>query len=247
MWVRFSSALAYVVQMDLFSPAAATGVVLAALFACKSGKEVPDAGAAAVTDNSAALEAKRAGFVSGCMKTAKNTAYCACSFDQFKIVLKDADLRVDPTPEQLASVRQKSASACADKLVEDDIKRDFTSTCTADAGDSKRCECLWNSLRKALDLADFLDDPPQKKRSDADAVAQKACPAAPVLSEAATKKTFMETCTLVCGGLMPCVTDEDLRAPCECAWKKLRPKHSLEKLAHMMLGDALREAPECGP
>lgn len=73
------------------------------------------------------------------------------------------------------------------------------------------------------------DDPPAATT----ALPEKtSAPAKPAVTEASAKTTFMTNCQTVCGAGR-CDVDPDMGAPCECAWKKLRPKNTLEALAKM--------------
>ena len=78
-------------------------------------------------------------------------------------------------------------------------------------------------------VAPVVSSTPAVASSTATASAS-ASAAPPSITEADAKKEFMHTCMTICEGMGGCHEQDYMRAPCDCAFKKLRPKLSLEKL-----------------
>ncbi len=142
------------------------GMLFIVLLACKGKPK----------DNSVVLEGQRKSFVDSCMKEAPSEPYCSCSFEQFKIIFKDADMKAQPTAAQLSALKDKSIVSCGELLGEEQIKSKFMGGCqSGDTSKATYCACAWTSLRKQLKLSDFLTDTSSQQFQDAERVMLKEC------------------------------------------------------------------------
>jgi hypothetical protein len=166
------------------------------------------------------IESKRDIVVQQCLTKLNAPAYCNCAFDQFADVFKDADLSVPPTETQLTTVRQRTTTTCTPKLTDEAVKQAFTATCvTGDTRKAPYCDCLWPSLRKTLGLVDFIGDFEGQRFDDAKKAAAVACKGK--LPEEVAKTEFI-------GGCTKAAPAQD--KACECVWKKLRTKATVEEI-----------------
>ena len=167
------------------------------------------------------IESQRDPFVQACMRKMPAQAYCSCAFDQFKDIFKDADLTQKPSDAQMESLKQKTLGNCASKLTEADVKPVFGNECLG--GNSKKqawCDCEWTALRSKLDLADFVSDFEGTKYDDAKKAVVTQCKGK--LTEADAKADFASACSK---GVA------DRVKTCDCMWKKLRSKSSVEEIS----------------
>src|SRR5262245_9075249 len=104
-------------------------VITLFLFACGGGNaaanqssEPPGAESqqAPPTENANAqparnIEDEREGFMKSCLEKTPSKDFCACGFEQFKEVFKDADLSKPLAPDdpRAAQMREKTVSACS--------------------------------------------------------------------------------------------------------------------------------------
>jgi hypothetical protein len=184
-----------------------------------SNAATADAGAPEQKPN---IESQRDPFVQACMRRMPAQAYCSCAFDQFKDVFKDADLTQKPTDAQMESLKQKTIGNCASKLTEADVKPSFASACVGDNTKKQAfCDCEWTALRAKLDLADFVSDFEGPKFDEAKKNVATTCKGK--LPEEVAKGEFMTGCNKGSGA--------DHQKACECMWKKLRTKSSVEAIA----------------
>jgi len=168
------------------------------------------------------MEAQRAPFVQACMRKMPADAYCNCAFDQFKDVFKDSDLTSKPTEAQMESLKQKTVGNCASKLTEPEVKSSFATACVGDNAKKQGwCDCEWTTLRGKLQLADFVSDFEGQKYDEAKKAVATTCKGK--LGEDIAKGEFMQGCNKGAG--------TEHQKACDCMWKKLRGKSSVEEIA----------------
>jgi hypothetical protein len=168
------------------------------------------------------IEAQRDPFVQACMRKMPAQAYCNCAFDQFKDVFKDSDLTSKPTEAQMESLKQKTVGNCAARLTEPEVKGSFASACVGDNQKKQGwCDCEWTALRTKLQLADFVSDFEGPKYEDAKKAVATTCKGK--LDEPTAKGEFMQGCNKGAGA--------EHQKACDCMWKKLRSKSSVEEIA----------------
>lgn len=178
-----------------------------------------DAGAA---EQKPSIESQREPFVQACMRRMPAQAYCTCAFDQFADVFKDADLTQKPSDAQMESLKQKTVTNCAPKLTEADVKPSFTAACVGDNPKKQTfCECEWGALRAKLQLADFVSEFEGPKFDDAKKNVATTCKGK--LPEDIAKTEFLAGCNKGTG--------TEHQKACDCMWKKLRTKSSVEEIA----------------
>ncbi len=179
-----------------------------------------DAGATVEAAAKVDIEQQRSGFIETCMKRIEAPAYCACAFDQFKEVFKDADLTQKPSDAQLMQLKQKTIDACPGKLTEEEAKKNFLTNCN-DGNTRKNayCDCTWGALRKTLSVADFLSDFEGPRFDAAKKDTAKVCKGK--LPDDVAKADFIGGCTKAA---------PTQGAMCECVWKKMRAKASPEEI-----------------
>jgi len=197
------------------------------LVACAGGPPPKDGSASATESNSEAsgssIDAQRQPFIEGCVQKAHAEDYCACAFDQFRVVFRDADLS-QPIAEddpRLATLQKKTVAACASKIDEKEVERNFLAGCIdGEPRKTAYCECAWPALRKNLSLAEFLGD-------------------AETLRFFAAKKQM----TAACKGKFPvelaksdfmlgCSKEKDSSdKTCSCLWKKVIAHFAAEEIA----------------
>ncbi len=178
-----------------------------------------DAGA---VETKPSIESQREPFVQACMRRMPAQADCSCAFDQFADVFKDADLTQKPTDAQMESLKQKTVGNCAPKLTEADVKPSFTNACVGDNPKKQPfCECEWGALRAKLQLADFVSDFEGPKFDEAKKNVATTCKGK--LPEDIAKGEFLTGCNKGSG--------TEHQKACECMWKKLRTKSSVEEIA----------------
>jgi hypothetical protein len=184
-----------------------------------SGSAAP---APAASADKPTIESQREPFIQSCMTKVKSPDYCACGFDQFREVFKDADMSQDvpANDPRLAALQQKTIAACAGKLPEDQIKATFVTTCV---GDDKRkaayCDCAWPALRKNLAPSDFVGDMEGARFLEAKKAMVATCKGK--FPNDIAKSDFMTACTK---------GDATRGKSCECLWKKIRAKFSAEEV-----------------
>jgi hypothetical protein len=170
------------------------------------------------------LESQREPFVQACMHKMPAQQYCSCAFDQFKDVFKESDLTQKPSDAQMESLKQKTLTNCAPKLTETEVKTSFTAACLSDNAKKQTwCDCEWTTLHAKLALADFVSDFEGQKFDDAKKAVATQCKGK--LTEDIAKGEFMSGCNKGGGA------GGDHTKACECMWKKLRGKSSVEEIA----------------
>ena len=184
-----------------------------------SATPAQDAGSESTKPN---IEAQRDPFVQACMRKMPANAYCNCAFDQFKDVFKDSDLTSKPSEAQMESLKQKTVGNCASKLTEPEVKSSFATACVGDNAKKQTwCDCEWTTLRGKLQLGDFVSDFEGPKYDDAKKAVATTCKGK--LGEDIAKGEFMQGCNKGAG--------TDHQKACDCMWKKLRGKSSVEEIA----------------
>lgn len=167
------------------------------------------------------MESQREPFVQTCMHKIPVQSYCSCAFDQFKDVFKDADLTQKPSPESLATLRQKTAETCGAKLTDAEVKPLFTTACVgSEPRKGPFCECWWTSFRKKISPGDFLGDFEGDKFDEVKKTMAATCKGK--LPDPVAKAEFLEGCEKSAPGK---------NKFCECSWKKVRAKASAEQVA----------------
>jgi hypothetical protein len=180
-----------------------------------------DTGKDAGPDKAGQLEAQRDPFVQACMRKMPAQAYCACAFDQFKDVFKDSDLTTKPSDAQMDSLKQKTLDNCATKLTEADVKPVFTNECVGSNPKKQPwCECEYTTLRTKLQPSDFVADFDAPKYTDAKKAVATTCKGK--ITEEIEKSDFTTMCSK---GVA------ERAKICDCIWKKLRSKASVEEIA----------------
>jgi hypothetical protein len=168
------------------------------------------------------MDSQREPFMQGCMKKVPSADYCACGFEQFRAVFKDADLS-HPIPDddpRLVALRQGTIASCGSKLPEDQVKAGFTATCVGDnPAKAPYCTCAWPALRKSLAVADFLGDFQGPRFDAAKKIMAATCKGK--FPAAVAKSSFVTDCTK---------GDASIAPACECLWKKLKGKYSNEEI-----------------
>jgi hypothetical protein len=166
-------------------------------------------------------DSQREPFMRGCVSKVKAPDYCACGWDQFRDVFKDA-YGQDPPPSdpRFKTLEERTKAACASKLPEDIVKASFISSCVED--DKRKasyCECAWPALRKSLAVSDFTTDFQGPRFDEAKKAMVAACKGK--FPTEVAKADFLKGCTK---------DDPGNKKMCDCAWKKLRAKFSTEEI-----------------
>ena len=169
------------------------------------------------------LRAQREAFMQSCMPRALSPDYCECGFEQFRAIFKDVNLdqELPPDDPHLTRLKDQTLEMCASKLREDQVQANFVKGCI-DGDDRKKsyCSCAWPALRKSLAVSDFvladLDGPRFFDAKKSMVVACKGKFPAEV-----ARSDFMTACT----------KDQSTAKVCDCLWKKLKAKFTMEELA----------------
>jgi hypothetical protein len=168
------------------------------------------------------MDSQRDPFMNGCMKKVNAPDYCSCGFDQFREIFKDADLgqSLADTDPRFVALKERTQSQCASKLPEDQVKGSFMDSCI---GDDKRkapyCKCAWPALRKTLAVADFIGDFQGPRIDDAKKAMVLTCKGK--FPAEVAKADFFTGCSK---------GDASRGKVCECLWKKVRAKFSVEEI-----------------
>ncbi len=168
-----------------------------------------------------AIEAQHDPFVAVCMQSMPSQVYCACAWDQFRDIFKDADVKQQPSDDKVQLLKQRTQQTCAPKLTDTDVKPMFTNACVGSEPKKQPfCDCEWTELRKKLDAADFIGEFTGAKFDDAKKAMAKACKGK--LGDELAKKDLMAACTKAQPGH---------EKACECMWKKVHAKATAEEIA----------------
>jgi hypothetical protein len=156
------------------------------------------------------------------MKKVQAPDYCACSFDQFRDIFKNADLSQTPPDDdpRVVELGKRTQSVCASKLPEDLVRTSFEQGCSA--GDTRKapyCHCAWPALRKTLAVADFLGDFTGPRFDDAKRNLVTACKGK--FPADVAKADFVTGCSK---------GDASQQPMCNCLWKKVHAKFSTEEI-----------------
>jgi hypothetical protein len=208
-------------------------IILATLasVACASGQNQPansgpsdaESGTSGKDSASSSIDSQREPFIQGCVQKAHAEEYCACAFEEFRIVFRDADLSkpIAEDDPRLASLQKKTVAACASKIEEKEVERNFMEGCV-DGEPRKQayCDCAWTALRKNLSLSDFLGDGETLRFFAAKKQMVGACKGKFPVELA--QSDFMQGCTKE--------PDSSVKA-CSCLWKKVHARFSAEEIA----------------
>jgi hypothetical protein len=212
-------------------------VIGLSLFACGGGAQPAAAPAAsssapAVAEPAPApappkaetVEDQREAFLGSCMEKTNQKAYCECSFEEFKVVFKDADFskplaQGDP---RVAQLQERTTKACAGKLPEADIKASFLGACVeGDKAKSPYCECAWTSLRKTIAYTEFVGENALDDARGVEARKTMAADCKGKYPADAAKKDFLQVCMQNAGG-----SD----SACTCRWTKIKKQFTVEQI-----------------
>jgi hypothetical protein len=178
---------------------------------------------AAAPAESGSIEDQRGPFVKSCMEKSRSKEYCECGFEQFKSVFAGDDLSkpLEPGDPRVAELQKKTASACASKLSEEEVKASFLQGCAeGDERKSAYCNCAWPSLRKKLSHTDFIgvsgDDPRFTEPKKAMVIECKG-----KFPVEVAKFEFMKGCTQ---------GESAAESSCGCKWDKLKKQFTTEEL-----------------
>lgn len=158
------------------------------------------------------------------MEKTNQKAYCECSFDEFKVVFKEADFskplaQGDP---RVAELQARTTKACAGKLPESDIKASFLGACVeGDNAKSPYCECAWTSLRKTIAYTDFVGENALDDPRGVEARQTMAADCKGKYPAEAAKKDFLQVCLQNAGGT---------ESACGCRWAKIKKQFTVEQI-----------------
>lgn len=175
------------------------------------------------TSSSPPLRAQREAFMQSCMPRALSPDYCECGFEQFRVIFKDVDFNKElpPGDPHLTRLKEQTLEVCASKLREDQVQANFVKGCI-DGDDRKKpyCSCAWPALRKSLAVSDFvLADLDGPRFFDAKKSMVVACKGK--FPPDVARSDFMTACT----------KDQTSEKVCDCLWRKLKAKFTMEELA----------------
>jgi len=192
--------------------------------ASPSGSAASEPQASSQPDSSKkpSIESQREAFTKTCMEKAHMPDYCACSFDQFREVFKDADLTkpLEPNDPRMKSMREKTIAQCASKLTDDQVKANFLESCEGgDKRKAKYCSCAWPMLRKQLSLADIMSDEETPRFVEAKKAIKVNCKGKFPVEVA--QGDFMTGCTK---------DHPEREKMCTCLWKKVKAHFSIEDI-----------------
>ncbi len=170
------------------------------------------------------VEDQRESFIGSCVAKTNQAAFCDCSFEQFKVIFKDADFSkplTDADP-RVAELQSRTSKECAGKLPEPEVRASFLDACAeGEKSKSGYCECAWTSLRKTLSIADFGNESALADERGLAARKTMVTDCKGKYPAEVAKKEFLEVCVKNTGG-----TD----AVCNCRWTKLKKQLSVEEI-----------------
>lgn len=170
------------------------------------------------------VEDQRQSFIGSCVQKTNQPEFCDCSFEQFKVIFKDADFSkpLSNDDPRVAELQSQTSKACAGKLPETEVRASFMDAC-AEGENSKNpyCECAWTSLRKTLSVADFGNE---SALADERGLAARKTMVADCKGKYpadVAKKEFLDVCVKNTGGT---------EAVCNCRWTKLKKQMTVEQI-----------------
>lgn len=170
------------------------------------------------------VDDQRESFIGSCVQKTNQRAFCECSFEQFKVIFKDADFS-KPLAEgdpRVAELQARTSKACAGKLPEAEVQASFLEACAeGDKSKNPYCDCAWTSLRKTLSVADFGNESALADERGLSARKAMVTDCKGKYPAEVAKKEFLEVCVKNTGG-----TD----AVCNCRWTKLKKQLSVEEI-----------------
>lgn len=170
------------------------------------------------------VEDQRDSFIGSCVQKTNQKEFCECSFEEFKVVFKDADFSkpLADTDPRVAELQNRTSKACAGKLPESEVQASFVESCVeGDQAKSPYCQCAWTSLRKTLSVADFGNE---SALADARGLAARKAMVADCKGKypaEVAKKEFLDVCVKNTGGT---------EAVCNCRWTKLKKQLTVEEI-----------------
>jgi hypothetical protein len=198
--------------------------------ACASNPTPPanssesDAAPAETTaSDDSAMESQREPFIQGCIKKASAPEYCACAFEQFRIVFKGVDLNqpLEEGDPRLQTLQKKTIAACSSKIDEAQVRSNFLEQCVENEPKKKAyCECAWPALRKDLELAELLGNTESLRFFAAKKQMTAICKGKFPVDVA--KREFMQGCIQEPG------SSEKM---CGCLWNKVIARFTAEEIA----------------
>jgi len=103
--------------------------------------------------------AVKQGFLAGCVgeRKAEMTAYCDCSWAEFRKVFSAGDLGDESIirSEKFTQARIAVTKTCGPKISEKVVKEGFMSACARDPKMEKFCGCAWDELKKIATPAEI--------------------------------------------------------------------------------------------
>lgn len=213
------------------------GLIVACLSACGGGSKPAEAPAPEPVASSSApaptetappkketVEDQHDSFVQSCVQRTNQKVFCECSFEQFKVIFKDADFSkpIAGNDPRVAELQTQTSKACADKLPESEVRSGFLEACTeGDKSKSPYCECAWTSLRKTLTVADFGNEEALADARGLQARKTMVSDCKGKYPAEVAKKEFVDACNKSEGS-----TD----SLCACRWDKLKKGLSVEEI-----------------
>jgi hypothetical protein len=183
----------------------------------------PESPPAEAPGDDSAMESQREPFIQGCIKKASAPEYCACAFEQFRIVFKGADLN-KPLAEndpRLQELQKKTIATCSSKIDEAQVRSNFLEQCVEDEPKKKAyCECAWPALRKDLELPELLGSTESLRFFAAKKQMTATCKGKFPVDVA--KREFMQGCIQEPG------SSEKM---CGCLWNKVSARFTAEEIA----------------
>jgi hypothetical protein len=170
------------------------------------------------------VDDQRDSFIRSCVHKTNQQAFCECSFEQFKVIFKDADFSkpLADTDPRVAQLQSETSKACAGKLPESEVRGSFMEACVeGDKNKEGYCECAWTSLRKSLSVADFGNEAALADERGLAARKTMVVDCKGKYPAEVAKREFLEVCVKNTGG-----TD----AVCNCRWGKLKKQMTVEEI-----------------
>jgi hypothetical protein len=167
------------------------------------------------------MESQREPFVQACLKKVAAPDYCACGFEQFKEVFRDANLSQPADEARLARLAERTSAACATKLPEEPLRNSFVQACAAgEARKAGYCQCAWSAMRRTLPLPDFVGSFTGPRFDEAKRSMVKVCKGLYPID--AARAEFVRGCTK---------GDASRDTECDCKWRKVNARFTAEEIA----------------
>jgi hypothetical protein len=170
------------------------------------------------------VEDQRESFIGSCVQKTNQREFCDCSFEQFKVIFKDADFSkpLANSDPRVAELQSQTSKACAGKLPESEVRSSFMEACgEGDKSKSSYCECAWTSLRKTLSVADFGNESALADERGLAARKTMVTDCKGKYPAEVAKKEFLDVCIQNTGGT---------ESVCNCRWTKLKKQMTVEEI-----------------